>query len=291
MILMGLILTGAVVQTRMPCSVAVRVSDDITQIHVASVMKVHRLPCERSPVMGFGNMAFNVDAPSELVAQVLAKDAPPRDFSIGIYGFREFSDSDWHSWKLVASPWRARSSVASYGLDAFWRAEGLAKADVALVRFRARGYLGDDGHRHTGVDLAVGVRSAIRQFQLLEVAGKRMAIDSGTGVVKRLPACRGAAPASASPRHPWAHGAATVTAGSATTSYIFDNNGNQILVNAAGVFTSMSYDNENRLATHLAPGSTVSYTYSGDMLKRAEWVAGSPTTLVWDGQSYLGGVS
>ncbi len=48
---------------------------------------------------------------------------------------------------------------------------------------------------------------------------------------------------------------------------------------------------ENRLSTYLAPGSSVSYTYSGDMLKRAEWVSGTPTTLVWDGQNYLEGGS
>lgn len=85
-------------------------------------------------------------------------------------------------------------------------------------------------------------------------------------------------------------------------------------MNPEGVFTTMTYDKGNRLATYLAPGSPVPYTYSGGMLKRpdsrrsvgarcprlasarspkldCEWVSGTPTTLVWDAQNYLGGVS
>jgi hypothetical protein len=52
---------------------------------------------------------------------------------------------------------------------------------------------------------------------------------------------------------------------------------------------TMTYDKENRLSVYLAPGSSVTYSYSGDGLKRAEWNAGVPTTLVWDGQNYLQG--
>ena len=60
-------------------------------------------------------------------------------------------------------------------------------------------------------------------------------------------------------------------------------------MNAAGAPTTMSYDKENRLVTYLASGTSVSYTYSGDGLKRGEWKSGTPTTLVWDGQDYLEG--
>jgi hypothetical protein len=49
----------------------------------------------------------------------------------------------------------------------------------------------------------------------------------------------------------------------------------------------MTYDKENRLSVYLSPTASVSYTYSGDMLKRCEWVAGTPTTLIWDGQNYM----
>ena len=51
----------------------------------------------------------------------------------------------------------------------------------------------------------------------------------------------------------------------------------------------MSYDKENRLSNHLQGGTSTTYTYSGDGLKRVENVAGSVTTLVWDGSDYLQG--
>jgi YD repeat-containing protein len=50
---------------------------------------------------------------------------------------------------------------------------------------------------------------------------------------------------------------------------------------------SMGYDKENRLVTYLAAGTSVSYVYAGSGLKRTEWNAGTPTTLIWDGQDYL----
>ena len=80
----------------------------------------------------------------------------------------------------------------------------------------------------------------------------------------------------------------TSLAGSTMTTFTFDNNGNNTVVNS-GSPVSMSYDKENRLATYLASGTNVSYTYAGDNLKRCEWNAGTPTTLVWDGQDYLQG--
>ena len=66
----------------------------------------------------------------------------------------------------------------------------------------------------------------------------------------------------------------------------FDSNGNNTGVASTGLVT-MNHDKENRMATYLASGSSVSYTYSGDGLKRTEWNAGTPTTLVWDGQDYM----
>lgn len=69
----------------------------------------------------------------------------------------------------------------------------------------------------------------------------------------------------------------TVISGAAVSSFSFDNDGNQILVNAARVFTTMTYDKENLLATNLALGSSVSYTYSGDMLERLDPRRGAGT--------------
>jgi len=53
----------------------------------------------------------------------------------------------------------------------------------------------------------------------------------------------------------------------------------------------MAYDFENRLVSYLAPGESVTYTYSADGLKRLELVNGVATTLVWDGTNYLQGRS
>ena len=78
----------------------------------------------------------------------------------------------------------------------------------------------------------------------------------------------------------------TSLAGTAMTSYTFDVNGNNIGVSSTGL-TTMGYDKENRLVTSLAAGTSVSYVYAGSGLKRTEWNAGTPTTLIWDGQDYL----
>ena len=78
----------------------------------------------------------------------------------------------------------------------------------------------------------------------------------------------------------------TALAGSTQTTFTFDNNDNNTVVNS-GSPVSMSYDKENRLVTYLASGVSVTYNYSGDGLKRSEWNAGTPTRLVWDGQDYL----
>ena len=53
---------------------------------------------------------------------------------------------------------------------------------------------------------------------------------------------------------------------------------------------TMTYDYENRMTSNNYNGSILSYTYSGDGLKRAELRSGVWTTLVWDGDEYLGEV-
>jgi len=74
----------------------------------------------------------------------------------------------------------------------------------------------------------------------------------------------------------------------AITSYNFDVDGINIGVSSTEL-TTMGYDKENRLVTYLAAGTSVSYVYAGSGLKRTEWNAGTPTTLIWDGQDYLEG--
>ena len=80
----------------------------------------------------------------------------------------------------------------------------------------------------------------------------------------------------------------TSISGAALTSYTFDPNGNNTVVLTTGAVT-MAYDKENRLVNYLSSAAAASYTYSGDGLKRSEWNAGIPTTLVWNGQDYLQG--
>ena len=53
----------------------------------------------------------------------------------------------------------------------------------------------------------------------------------------------------------------------------------------------MGYDKENRLVTYLATGTSVSYVYAGSSLKRTEWNAGTPTTLLWENWMILNTVS
>lgn len=50
----------------------------------------------------------------------------------------------------------------------------------------------------------------------------------------------------------------------------------------------MINDNENRLNVHQDGSSVATYTYGGDGLKRLELVDGALTTLVWDGDDYVG---
>ncbi len=51
----------------------------------------------------------------------------------------------------------------------------------------------------------------------------------------------------------------------------------------------MAYDKENRMSLHQQSGSTATYMYAADNMKRVENVDGSVTTLIWDGFNYLGG--
>lgn len=60
------------------------------------------------------------------------------------------------------------------------------------------------------------------------------------------------------------------------------------VLNPDGNRITMIYDKENRLSIHEEGSSVATYTYGGDGLKRLELVDGSLTTLVWDGDDYLG---
>jgi YD repeat-containing protein len=87
----------------------------------------------------------------------------------------------------------------------------------------------------------------------------------------------------------------TAITGFALSTYSYDPNGNLVVVSSLTGLVTMSYDIENRLVLHVQSGmssaSAATYSYSGDGLKRLELVAGSPTTLVWDGANYLQGRS
>ena len=75
-----------------------------------------------------------------------------------------------------------------------------------------------------------------------------------------------------------------------TFTFTYDQNGNLVLVRDASGLTTMAYDKENRITSQYQPdGSSVTYSYHADGMKRSELVAGSLTTLVWDGEDYLQG--
>ncbi len=78
---------------------------------------------------------------------------------------------------------------------------------------------------------------------------------------------------------------------SGMTTYSFDNNGNMTnVLEPASVRTTLTYDKENRLSVHQDATDRVTYTYDGDGLKRTEVTATGTTTIVWDGDEYLGEV-
>ncbi|MFM9874675.1 MAG: hypothetical protein ACKVQS_14560 [Fimbriimonadaceae bacterium] len=91
-----------------------------------------------------------------------------------------------------------------------------------------------------------------------------------------------------------------VRLGGNQVTHTYDLNGN--LVNLHGLtfevgnaLITLSYDKENREISHSLAGTVVTYTYSGDGLKRSEITMNNGsdppslaiTTLVWDGSEYL----
>jgi hypothetical protein len=79
------------------------------------------------------------------------------------------------------------------------------------------------------------------------------------------------------------------------TSFTYDLNGNNTKIIGAplgsAVAITMGYDKENRLRNNLENGTSTTYTYSGNGLKRSEVTSGGTMTLVWDGGEYLQGRS
>lgn len=73
------------------------------------------------------------------------------------------------------------------------------------------------------------------------------------------------------------------------TTQVFDANGNVIRVERVSQPPiTMIYDKENRETVNSVGGTVVTYSYSGDGLKRTELAEESRTTLIWDGSEYLG---
>jgi YD repeat-containing protein len=80
--------------------------------------------------------------------------------------------------------------------------------------------------------------------------------------------------------------------GSATTSFTYDRNGCQSVVNeGAGVIYTMLYDNMLRLNCQISGANRYSYTYDAGNLKRYEDGPTGRTTIIWDGTDYLGVIS
>jgi YD repeat-containing protein len=84
----------------------------------------------------------------------------------------------------------------------------------------------------------------------------------------------------------------TIQQGSGVTTVSYDANGNQVGENLLGSLTSYSFDNENRLVRiAFSNGTRSTYSYAGDGLRRTAFGAGGTlTTMVWDGDDYLGEV-
>lgn len=73
----------------------------------------------------------------------------------------------------------------------------------------------------------------------------------------------------------------------ARSKWPMQRNGYLLLV-AHNAAVTMACDKENRQISHTQGATVVTYTYSGDGLKRSEVSSGSTTTLVWDGSEYIG---
>lgn len=55
-----------------------------------------------------------------------------------------------------------------------------------------------------------------------------------------------------------------------------------------GAVYTMTYDNMLRLNCHIATSTYATYTYAADGLKRYEDTSTGRTTIIWDGDDYLG---
>lgn len=77
---------------------------------------------------------------------------------------------------------------------------------------------------------------------------------------------------------------------SGSFTFTFCPNGNLTGVSDSTGLTTLAYDKENRLSTQAQPdGTSATYGYQPDNMKRIELVSGTLTTLVWDGSNYLEG--
>lgn len=94
----------------------------------------------------------------------------------------------------------------------------------------------------------------------------------------------------------WTYDAAnrlvTAVSSDLTTSYQYDRNGCEIGVQEGGgaVYT-MGYDNMLRLNYQIATSTYNTFTYDAGGLKRYEYSSSGITTLIWDGDDYLGAKS
>ena len=85
----------------------------------------------------------------------------------------------------------------------------------------------------------------------------------------------------------------TAIEGSVVSSFAFDPNGNQTVVDTNGDLTTMGWDKENRSTSYNGGGKLMTSTYDGDGYKRSELrqtppARASMATLIWDGSTYLG---
>ena len=89
----------------------------------------------------------------------------------------------------------------------------------------------------------------------------------------------------------------TALVGSVTTTFTFDDNGNQISENNNGALSQWAFDDENKMKKFTdTDGTVTTNTYDADGLRRfklAETGGGATvaTTFIWDGSDYLGEVS
>jgi len=92
-----------------------------------------------------------------------------------------------------------------------------------------------------------------------------------------------------------------VRLGGNQVTHVYDLNGNIVSTNGlqlniGNALITLGYDKENRQITHNLTGTVVTYTYSGDGLKRSEIttdISNDPpvfaiTTMIWDGSEVLG---